>query len=126
MVKSALHDGVGLLGVGAGGIGAEKHRDASCVEGVDILRFVMVDRVIGKGFEVITGSKVALCDHRGAENDTVDGVIQSEVAMANDWSIRVAHGKSVFNIVVDGGSDTCKFPNTGNSYLQPIGWLDVT
>ena len=61
--------------------------NACCVEGVDILRFVMGDGVVAKGFEVVLGSEEALGNHRGVENNTVDSVIQSEAAVANNMFI---------------------------------------
>lgn len=38
----------------------------------------MMDRSVPKGFEVVAGSEEALGDRGGAEDDTVDGVIQGD------------------------------------------------
>ena len=64
-------------------------------------------------------------DLRGAENDTVDSVVEHKVAAMHNRFVRSFRAIRVFDIIIDGGSDAWEFSNTWNSYFQAIWGLDI-
>ena len=47
----------------------------------------------------------ALGDLWGAENNTVDGVVEHKAAAMHNWFVRSFRAIRVFDVIIDGGSD---------------------
>ena len=121
LVKLPLKNGIRAGGTETG-IGS--HRNTAGVECKEVLWLVRRDAGVSERLETITGSKNTLGDFWGAEDHTVDSVIQHEPASTNDRLSRVI-SKLGLNIVVDKRSCLRQLANARDCQLKTKYRLNV-